>query len=218
MALDLPTKRVRRWVLPASGNDAELDFRLAEPGIVGGQDEVAHHGEFAAAAQGIAGHRRDHRLAALADPVPGRDEVVDIALRVGQALHLGDVGAGRESLVRAGDDDRADCRIPLEDVERAVDLGDELAVQRVQGLWPVERDQADLAPDLDEDGFIGRGRCHGGSLEAGALFDGELAGRARLVIPSDGRGRPASSTGPPNASEAAFFDAEVATGARRAGG
>ena len=47
-------------------HDAELDLGLAELGRVGGEDDVAHHGELAAAAERVAGDRRDDRLAARA--------------------------------------------------------------------------------------------------------------------------------------------------------
>ena len=46
-----------------AGADAELDLGLAELGGVGGEDEVAHHRHLAAAAERIAGDRRDDRLA-----------------------------------------------------------------------------------------------------------------------------------------------------------
>jgi hypothetical protein len=51
MALALPTARGRRCVPPAPGMMPELDLGLAELGVVGGDDEVAHHGQFAAATQ-----------------------------------------------------------------------------------------------------------------------------------------------------------------------
>ena len=53
-----------------AGHDAELDLGLAELRVLGGDDEVAHHGQLAAAAQRVAGHRRDHRLAALRGCAP----------------------------------------------------------------------------------------------------------------------------------------------------
>ena len=46
-----------------AGDDAELDLGLAELGAVGGDDEVAHHRQLAAAAEREAGDRGDHRLA-----------------------------------------------------------------------------------------------------------------------------------------------------------
>ena len=99
-------------------HDAELDLGLAELGGVGGDDEVAHHGELAAAAEREAGDRRDRRLAAARDAVPGRDEVLLVGLHVGLGLHLLDVGAGGERLLAAGDDDAADAVVGLEGVER----------------------------------------------------------------------------------------------------
>src|SRR6058998_1234023 len=59
-----------------AGQGAELDFRLAELRRFGGEDEVAHHRQLAAAAEGDARHRSDHRLAEgfQAFPVAG-DEI-----------------------------------------------------------------------------------------------------------------------------------------------
>jgi hypothetical protein len=48
-----------------AGQGAQLDLRLAELRGVGGDDHVAHHRQLAAAAQREAGHRGDHRLAAV---------------------------------------------------------------------------------------------------------------------------------------------------------
>src|SRR5690606_39794217 len=112
----------------------------------------------AAATEGEAGHGGDDRLAPAGHAVPARDEILEVGLGIGEVLHLLDVGAGREGLLRAGDDDRADARILLEAVERRVELADELRVEGIEGLRPVERDEADLAARLHEDGFIGHGR------------------------------------------------------------
>ena len=46
-----------------AGDDAELDLGLAEARGVGGDDEVAHHRQLAAAAEREAGHRGDDGLA-----------------------------------------------------------------------------------------------------------------------------------------------------------
>ena len=45
-----------------AGDDAELDLGLAEFGTVGGDDDVAMHGQLAAAAEREAGDRGDDRL------------------------------------------------------------------------------------------------------------------------------------------------------------
>ena len=103
-----------------AGNDAELDFRLAELRVVGGDDEVALHGEFAAAAERKARDRGDHRLARRGGAIPVRGEIAEESIGEGLVRHLLDVGAGGESLVRAGDDDAADIGVGLERVERRV--------------------------------------------------------------------------------------------------
>jgi len=95
--------------------------------------------------------------AAPADAVPVLELVVEIGAGERAALHLLDVGAGGEGLLGAGEDDAADARLSLETVERPVDLADELAVQRVQRLRAVERDQPDPALRLDENGLISHG-------------------------------------------------------------
>ena len=58
-------------------DDAELDLRLAELGVVGGDDDVALHRELAAAAERKARDRRDHRLARARDAVLVAGEVAD---------------------------------------------------------------------------------------------------------------------------------------------
>ncbi len=55
-----------------AGHDAERDLGLAELGLVGGDDEVAHHRELAAAAEREARHRGDDRLAGAAGTAPSR--------------------------------------------------------------------------------------------------------------------------------------------------
>ena len=72
MALALPTARASRWVPPAPGMMPSVDLRLAELGGVGGDDDVAHHRQLAAAAQRKAGNRGDHRLALRGDRDPSR--------------------------------------------------------------------------------------------------------------------------------------------------
>ena len=103
-------------------HDAELDLGLAELGVVGRDDEVAHHGELAAAAEREARHRGDHRLAPARHLLPAGEEIGQIGVRVGELRHLLDVGAGREGLLRSGDDDAADIGVRLEGVEGLVHL------------------------------------------------------------------------------------------------
>ena len=72
IALALPTARVSRCVPPAPGMNAELDLRLAELGGVGGENEIAHHRQLAAAAEREARDRRDERLARARHSPSGR--------------------------------------------------------------------------------------------------------------------------------------------------
>src|SRR5438876_205834 len=109
-----------RQALRAAGprHRAEIDLGLAEAGILGGDDDVAHHRDLAAAAEGKTGDRGDHRFAALRDALPAAgDEVFGIGLYVGLLGHFLDVGAGGEGLVAAGQHNGADRRIGLEIVE-----------------------------------------------------------------------------------------------------
>ena len=83
-----------------AGDDAEQDLRLAEPGVVAGDAQVAAQRELAAATERVAGDRGDRRLG---DAGHGgerglqRGRAVDHLL-VGPGGHLLDVGAGREHL------------------------------------------------------------------------------------------------------------------------
>ncbi len=111
--------RVRQPLRAAdAGNDAELDFRLAEFGVVGGDDEIALHGKLAAAAERKAGDRGNDRLARLRDAVPGRREIAEEDVGEFLVRHLLDVGAGRKRLLRAGDDHAADIAVGLERIDR----------------------------------------------------------------------------------------------------
>ncbi len=106
-----------------AGDRAERDFRLAELGGIGGDDDVAHHGEFATAAEGVAADGGNGRLAAggqaaAADAGEVGIEHVDEALR----LHFLDVGAGGKRLFIACNEDAADGGVILEIVDRGRDF------------------------------------------------------------------------------------------------
>ena len=70
IAFALPTARGRRCVPPAPGMMPSLISGWPNFARVGGDDEVAHHRQLAAAAEREAGHRGDHRLAHLAHRLP----------------------------------------------------------------------------------------------------------------------------------------------------
>src|SRR5215468_3406937 len=98
-------------------NDAKLDFRLTEFGIVRGDDEIALHGKFAAAAERKAGDRGDDRLAGSSDAMPSGGKISKEDVGKSFAGHFLDIGAGCEGLVGASDDDAADIVIGLERVD-----------------------------------------------------------------------------------------------------
>ena len=116
-----------------AGQNAEIDLRLAELRGIGGEDEVAHHRQLAAAAQRKARDRGDHRLLHAQHRLPAlADEVLQRGLGIGAVLHLLDVGAGREGLLVAGQHDRADRRIGVERQQLRADLVHHRVAQRVQ--------------------------------------------------------------------------------------
>src|SRR3546814_17649494 len=81
---------------------------MAERGAGGVKDEVAHHGDLAAATQRIARHSGDHRLARLGEALPALgDEVFGIGLLIRLVFHLLDVGAGGKGLLGTGKEDAA---------------------------------------------------------------------------------------------------------------
>ena len=79
-----PTRRASRWVPPAPGNQADLDFRLADLHSLGGHPVMAGHGDLQPAAQAVAVDGRDHRLGAFLDGVdetvvlhdPGKEKIL----------------------------------------------------------------------------------------------------------------------------------------------
>ncbi|MPL85440.1 hypothetical protein SDC9_31408 [bioreactor metagenome] len=139
-----------------AGDDAEVDLGLAELGVLGGDDEIAHHRQLAAAAERIARHRRDHRLAGFQDAVGlGAEEVLGEHVDEALLRHLLDIGTGRERLLRAGDDDAAHLVVLVRRGERIGQLAQQGRVQRVQGFGTVQPDQGDIVFDLDDQGLVG---------------------------------------------------------------
>jgi hypothetical protein len=69
-------------------------------------------------------------------------------------LHLLDVGAGGERLLRTGDDDRADAVVFVERDGGRRDLVSQLRVQRVQRLRPIEGDPPHASALFDQDRLV----------------------------------------------------------------
>mmetsp|Transcript_1261 Transcript_1261/g.3657 ORF Transcript_1261/g.3657 Transcript_1261/m.3657 type:complete len:404 (+) Transcript_1261:1128-2339(+) len=167
-----------RQALGAAGarHDAQLDFGLAELGAVGRDDEVAHHRQLAAATQRKAGYRGDDRLAHVQDGLPVlRDQAAPEGRGEGVGQHGRDVGTGREGALGAGQHNGADAVIGVEGQQGFAQFVHQLVVQRIQGLGPVQRDQAGLARavavDGGQDAFIG----HGEGLRGVSLADSGAA-------------------------------------------
>jgi len=98
-----------------AGNGAERDFRLAELGGVGSDDDVAHHRQFAAAAERVTADGGDRRLAAARHAVAAdRGKVAGEHVDKSLGLHFLDVGAGGKRLFAAGDQDATDRIICLD--------------------------------------------------------------------------------------------------------
>ena len=153
---------------------------MAELGILRGDDEVGHHGELAAAGEGVAVDLRDGDLG----------HVPEVHLDVGDLLHAGadahhqaasaridglvaadhavgaaaggrEVVAGAEGAAGAADDDDAAGVVGLVVVERSVELEKQLLGERVHLFRAVEGDAADAAVGTDAIEFEGFKRCHG---------------------------------------------------------
>ena len=147
--------RVRQPLRAAdAGNDAELDLRLAEFGIVGGDDEIALHGKLAAAAEREAGDRGDDRLARCRGLMPVGAKIAEEHLGKILVGHFLDIGAGGESFFRSGDDHAADIAVGLERSDGPAELAHQRAVERIERLRPIEPDETDPAARFDNDVFV----------------------------------------------------------------
>ena len=110
---------------------------------VGGDDEVAHHRQLAAAAERKARHGGDHRLANRRQRLPvARDVAGLVDVHVVEVGHRRDVGAGGKRLLAAGDDDAADAIVAVVGLQRRTQVVHQRVVQRVELLRAVQRDDA----------------------------------------------------------------------------
>ena len=64
-----------------AGHDPQFDLGLAEFGRVGGENNIAHQGELAAAAQRKAGDRGDDRLSDLREMLPIGEKIFEIGAK-----------------------------------------------------------------------------------------------------------------------------------------
>ncbi|MCY1535358.1 hypothetical protein D9M68_707590 [compost metagenome] len=145
-------------------------FRQAEAGVAGSDAQVALQRQFQAAAQAVAVHRGDQRLAQVevgevhqADVEPGLGcrllvEEQCLGIGGGRASRALQVGADAEgALAGTGDDRRADIAA-IADLFQVPTQGTQgIQVQGVEGLGAVQGDQGDGSMELQDHG-------HGGLL------------------------------------------------------
>ena len=100
------------------GHQSHLHVELSEPCVVGGEDDVAQHGEVHADADGGTVHGGDHRLARAEEPPAlGREPGIDVAEHGEDLTHavvgprLLDVVASAEVLSGAREQDGSNVRI-----------------------------------------------------------------------------------------------------------
>ncbi len=98
----------------AAGNNPEIDFRLAEAGILRCDDNIAAHRQLAAAAERESAHGGNHRLGDLIDLVAIGEAFLDALIEGAAVGHFLDIGAGGKNFFTTGDDDRADLGVLIE--------------------------------------------------------------------------------------------------------
>lgn len=140
------------------------DLWLAELGLLGGNHDVAHHRELAAAAEGQAVNSSNGGQLALRYSRPRcAGELFGNDASEGALPQLGNVRPGCEGTAAAGDDDTAAALVLGGRVQYRGKLVQQLIAERIQGLGPVEGDDTDTALHLGQDHRLllgGRGR-HG---------------------------------------------------------
>ena len=170
-----------------AGHDAQVDLGLPEAGAFRGNDHVAGHGQFVAAAQTPARHRGDdwdfHRLKPLPQRQPVAEQLLnDIALR-----KFLDVSARGEGFFVAREHDDANVGIGIESLRRFDNAADHVTVQGVEALGPVDANEANVV--------VGFGKNWGHDGIANWGFSLALLATWRETSTQRGRGRPDTRPG-----------------------
>lgn len=147
---DQPRQSLRAAI---AGDDAQVDLRLAELGVLAGEAHVTGHGQLAAATQGKTVHGRDHRLSEALDgiedalPAFGKDPT-----RIGVLpVELGDIGASREGLFAAARDHHGmDGGVGLQVGEDGLEGLEHVGVQGIELVGTVEGDDGMAALAFEE--------------------------------------------------------------------
>src|SRR6202165_3778708 len=135
-------------------DDAEVDLRLAETGVVPRDDQVAHQRHLAPAAQRVAVDRGDQRLAEPGERRPTSGLLANKLIDGRLLRPVADVGPRRAPLRPARQDHRPHAVVGIELGQRPSQLADQGGAQGVQDLGPVERHGRDRRLDLDEDVLV----------------------------------------------------------------
>ena len=128
-----------------AGRDAEARFGLAEQCVFRSDADIAAQGQLAAAAEREAVDRRDDGHRQLLNLAEYR-----VALRAERAAFVGchgahgaDIGTGDERFrARAGNDEAA-CFVGVNGVDDSFKVAEDFVVQCIEGLLPVDGDDAD---------------------------------------------------------------------------
>ena len=173
-----------------AGDDPEAGLGLAELGRLGGDDQVAAHGELAATAEAEAGDGGDERRPEAADRVPALDATLVVEVDRAGLGQLADVGAGGEGALAAAEHDRAHRLVAVELSERRDELVHQLVGERVQRLGPVEQDDRDcaVALDLDQAHFFSRNFSIA-AFGSSVAIDSASQSRAWLIVSCHARSR-----------------------------
>src|SRR5580658_2305585 len=126
-----------------AADHAELDLRLAETSVVGGDAQAAGHGQLAAASESKAMNAGDDRLAEgfdlAEDSLTAEGEFA--ALIGSERRQFANVGAGGEGAVPgAGDEDHANGAVGGQIVEHSIEFGEGRGVQRVEDFGAIKGD------------------------------------------------------------------------------
>jgi hypothetical protein len=124
---------------------------LAQLRLVGGDANVAGHGQLAPSAQRKPVDRSDDRLGQLLRRFEDAERLGDVELiHASATFELGNVGTGHERLVpRAPHDHDPDVVVPRELLEHLHELLAHGLVEGVQLVRPVDGDGGDAVGDID---------------------------------------------------------------------
>src|ERR1019366_392417 len=127
-----------------AGQNAALALGLAELGALARHDDVGALRQFEPGAEREAFDRGDQRLRTFGDRAPVFLHVARHDLDRPGPRHFADVGAGRESYIRTGDDQAADVRVGTKARDLVGQPRTQVEIERIADLRPVEPQHDDI--------------------------------------------------------------------------